>query len=69
MIRIINATPRIEEAIDLVKKTGISQEVNFLYNEMNNENSFNEVFEYLLKNTINFEIRHDEYRFVLIIHK
>lgn len=67
MIYLENAQPRITEAIENAEKKKEIQEVKFIYNELNHCSSFNSVFEYLLKENVNFGIRHDEYRFVLLI--
>jgi len=68
MVYLDNCKSRIDEAIELSKTTKENQEVKFIYNEMCSRYDFNEVFEYLIQNGINFSIRHDEYRFVLIIN-
>lgn len=63
-----NATPRLMEAFNKATETKESQEVKFIYNELNNYDTIVAVFEWLYKQSIEFTTKYEEYRFVLIIH-
>ena len=63
-----NALPRIKEAIEKADKTGEKPEVTFIYQELLNYDTVFSLFEWLFRNGTDFTTRHDEYRFVIIIH-
>lgn len=63
-----NATPRLIEAIEKANTSGESQEVKFIYQELLNYDKIYSVFEWIFKQSVDFTTRHDEYRFVIIIH-
>jgi len=62
-----NLKPRLDEAMKAAKVTGEGKEVKLIYNEIDYPSAMNEAFEYLFTHGQDFETRHDEYRFVLII--
>ena len=63
-----NAIPRLQEAIDLANSSKEKQEVSFIYNEMLTHDTISTVFMWLFRCSTDFETRHDEFRFVVIIH-
>ena len=62
-----NAIPRLEQAIEIATETKKEQQVRFLYNELLTHDTISSVFNYIFKKGIDFETRHEEYRFVVII--
>ncbi len=62
-----NAKPRLIEAIEKAKTTKKEQEVTFIYNELLNYDTISSVFDWLFRQSVDFETRHDEYRFVVIV--
>ncbi len=62
-----NAKPRLVEAIEKAKATKEEQEVTFIYNELLNYDTISSVFDWVFRQGVDFETRHDEYRFVVII--
>lgn len=63
-----NAKPRLVEAYDKAQKTGVPQEVKFIYNEILNYEEISPVFKWLFKEGMDFTTRRDEYRYVLIMN-
>ncbi len=63
-----NAKPRLLEAIAKSKELNTPQEVTFIYNEMLGYDTIFSVFEWLFRKSVDFQTRHDEFRFVIIIH-
>lgn len=63
-----NATPRISDAMQLANSTKENQEVKFIYNELGNYDTIGAVFMWIFRQGHDFTTRHDEYRFVVIIH-
>lgn len=63
-----NAIPRLKEAIEKANKENENQEVKFIYNELHTYDTITAVFEWVFKQGVDFSTRHDEYRFVIIIH-
>lgn len=63
-----NAKPRLNEAIVKANLSNKKQEVTFIYNEMLTSDTISSVFFWLFKESVAFETRHDDYRFVVIIH-
>lgn len=62
-----NALPRLKEAHDLALKTKTPQRVTFIYNELPTYDTIESVFGWLYKQAIEFGIKYEEYRFVIII--
>ncbi len=62
-----NAKPRLIEAIEKAATTKEKQEVNFIYNELLNYDTISSVFDWLFRQSVDFETRRDEYRYVVII--
>ncbi len=63
-----NAKPRLNEAIEKVISTKEKQEVTFIYNELLSHDTISSVFDWLFRENVDFQTRHDEYRFVIIVH-
>ncbi len=63
-----NAKPRLLEAIEKANSTKEKHEVTFIYNELLSYDTIFSVFEWIFRQSIDFETRRDEYRFVIIIH-
>lgn len=63
-----NAKPRLDDAIKLANSSKESQEVKFIYNELCDKEAMGPAFNYLFWEGVDYTTRHDEYRFVLIIH-
>jgi len=63
-----NLQPRLDEAILEADKTQEECEIKLIYNELYDVTSLNPAYEYLFRNVRDFKIRHDEYRFVIVIY-
>jgi len=63
-----NLKPRLDEAILEADKTQEKCEVKLIYNELNGKSCMNPAFGYLYSKSRDFRIRHDEYRFVIVIY-
>jgi len=63
-----NAKPRLLEAMALANCTQTNQEVTFIYNELHTHDTIGAVFMWIVEHFHDFTTRHDEYRFVVIIH-
>jgi hypothetical protein len=63
-----NAKPRLNEAIDKANSTKEIQEVTFIYNELLTYDTITSVFDWIFRQNVDFGTRHDEYRFVILIH-
>ena len=63
-----NAIPRLEAAIKEADSTKEPTGVAFLYNEVLTHDTITSVFDWLFRKSTDFSTRHDEYRFVVIIH-
>jgi hypothetical protein len=62
-----NAKPRLNEAIEKANSTNQKQEVTYTYSELLTHDTISAVFDWLFREHVDFETRHDEYRFVVII--
>ncbi len=62
-----NAIPRLLEAYEKANSEKETQEVKFIYNELQTNDTITSVFDYLYFKGIDFGTRHDEFRFVLLI--
>lgn len=63
-----NTIPRLQEDINLTNSTKEKQPVSFIYNEMLTHDTISAVFMWLFKCSTDFETKHDESKFVVIIH-
>lgn len=65
---LINAIPRLEEAIKNSNSSDIPTGVSFLYNELLTHDTISSVFDWLFRKNVDFSTKHEEFRFIIIIH-
>ncbi len=67
-MRLNNAKPRLIEAFQKATTTRQPVEVTFIYNELLSYDKITSVFAWLFKESIEFQTRYKEFRFVIVIH-
>lgn len=63
-----NVQPRIELAMKKADESKEKVEIPLMYQELLTYDTIISVFEFIFKQSYDFTTRHDEFRFVIIIH-